>query len=659
MLTARGWWFVTLAALVTLVGVVGAAWWSATVPLLGLSLLAWVLVEWLLFAYRLRSSADRLAVDRALVQAGRVVPAVWVGSRFTVRVTVTPCGPTRLPFVLLADRPPADLAVRDRRNEEAFDLQPGEPAVVEYNLRADAPGVLRFEGVEVRVADLAGLFYRRLFVRAPAEYLVLPPLTDDEGKHRGTKRFNTLPPPGAHRLRRPGSGSELLDLREYRPGDPPKMIAWKASAKREVLITKEIESEVPVRCVLFLDASNGARVGPPGRAPVVRLAEVAAALAQAAGANRDLVGLTVFDEATADVTAPARTRAHMIGLLRKLGEAAARLPDPGHTDPDLLARYATPVARQLYPDLVAREVNSQPLGLFWRPIADSRWLWVVLALLLCPALLVRREAVEAVAEVASALSSPRWDWPAKLAVVLAIVLAPPALAGAIWFFHGVRGLLPPRSTRTARRKQLGALYAGLDGTGPAAIERHLADDAFFAARTTRFLLDHRVRLPLLLYDDEGRYRFRSEGKVGVLAAGLIRSVSRAQDNELYVVLADLVELAGDLKPLVSAATVARARHHQVLVIVPWPADIPPPDESRPADRRPAATLEQPRGKAAKPLRIGGLVKSVLAARYHRGFAELRSSLAKAGATVVRVEDGDPVRLVLDRLDRLRGTRVRR
>jgi hypothetical protein len=61
----------------------------------------------------------------------------------------------------------------------------------------------------------------------------------------------------------------------------------------------------------------------------------------------------------------------------------------------------------------------------------------------------------------------------------------------------------------------------------------------------------------------------------------------------------------------------------------------------------------------KPLKLGNLVKSVLTSRYRRGFAEVRSALAKAGATVVRVEDGDPVQLVLERLDRLRGARNRR
>jgi uncharacterized protein (DUF58 family) len=384
--------------------------------------------------------------------------------------------------------------------------------------------------------------------------------------------------------------------------------------------------------------------------PVARAAEVAAAVTQAAGANRDLVGLTIFDEATADVTAPARSRVHVVQLLRKLGEAAARLPDPGHTDPDLLARYAHPVAQQLYPDLTAREVNSLPFGLYWRPIADSRLLWLVLALLILPAFLLRREGIEFLARTVNTFSGADWDWFGKLALALAIVLVFPVTAGIVWFVHGVRGLLPPRSVRTARRKQLAALYAALDASGPAALERHLNDDDSFAARTTRFLLDHRVRLPLVLYDPDGRYRFRSERKVEVLADAMIRSVSRARDNELYVVMADLTEVADDLRPLVRAAQVARARHHQVLVIAPWPADVPPPPDPRAAREK---------GGATKPLKLGGLVRSVLVARYHRRYAEVRSALAKAGATVVRVDDGDPVRLVLDRLERLRGTRSRR
>ncbi len=137
---------------------------------------------------------------------------------------------------------------------------------------------------------------------------MLPPLVSDEGNQRADKRFNTLPPPG-FTAARPGSGDELLDLRDYRPGDPPKMIAWKPSARRDRLITKEYENDVPVRCVLFLDTSDGVRLGPAGNTLLTRMAGVAAVVPQASAANRDLVGLTTFDDKTAFAMRPAHANA--------------------------------------------------------------------------------------------------------------------------------------------------------------------------------------------------------------------------------------------------------------------------------------------------------------------------------------------------------------
>src|SRR5207237_8379223 len=123
---------------------------------------------------------------------------------------------------------------------------------------------------------------------AVAVYRVLPPLAGARGHIPSVKRHNLIPLMGAHRHRRPGSGSELLDLRDYLPGDPPKMIAWKASARRDRLMTKEFESEVPVRCTLFVDASASVRVGPPGRNALARLVEIGAAVAQAHAPARAL-----------------------------------------------------------------------------------------------------------------------------------------------------------------------------------------------------------------------------------------------------------------------------------------------------------------------------------------------------------------------------------
>src|SRR5260370_851791 len=118
------------------------------------------------------------------------------------------------------------------------------------------------------------LFTSASFVRDEATFRFLPPLVDAEGRTRAAKRHTLLPPPGINRLPRPGSGSELLDLRDYLPGDPPKTIAWKVSARRDRLITKEFESEVPVRCTLFLDTAHSVRLRPPGQNALPRLVAI-------------------------------------------------------------------------------------------------------------------------------------------------------------------------------------------------------------------------------------------------------------------------------------------------------------------------------------------------------------------------------------------------
>ncbi|MFX9065594.1 hypothetical protein ABTN38_19505, partial [Acinetobacter baumannii] len=65
-------------------------------------------------------------------------------------------------------------------------------------------------------------------------------------------------------------------------------------------------------------------------------------------------------------------------------------------------------------------------------------------------------------------------------------------------------------------------------------------------------------------------------KIEVLSGALLRAVSQGRDNELFVLLADLLELTEHLGPLLRAVKVALARHHQVMVVCPWPVDVPAP-----------------------------------------------------------------------------------
>ncbi len=633
MLTPRGWWFLLFVVTFLAMGAILALRNVATLLLLGLTLLAWFTWEWARFAVQARFAARNLRLTRHLGDERGGVGTLWAGRSFTVRGRLELAGSLGLAAGYVTDRQPAGADVdADADLRRPVPTKAGDAVEWAYRVHCPAPGTVRFEGARVQLADPQGFFAFETFLRAPAVYPVLPTLVDAEAKQRADKRFNLLPPPGVHRHRRPGSGSELLDLRDYRPGDPPKRIAWKVSARKDKLITREFESEVPLRCTLFVDTSDGVRLGPPGNNALAQLVAIAATVAQAAAANRDLVGLALCDEVATDYVAPARSPAHTVELLHRLAHASALAPATEAAEVASLLERAYPFAATVYPDLLDPALNHFPVWLplvspqpSWtkrRPPTRDAWLQALRVLAL--ALLVAGALVAWIEEGAVGASAM---------IGGAALFVGSFLVGAVW------SLLSFTSRRRAAwRKRLAALIATLEGSPPGALPLMLEDDATCAAALQRFLAAHQVPYDVPLYDARGRYQFARPAKVGVLAKALLRAVGRGRDNELFVVLADLLELDEHLTPLEKAVRVARARHHHVLIVCPWPAGLSVDD---------AAVLPPPGATAAEVVRHAG------AARARRGWAVLRRAFGRLGVPVLSASAGDPARLILHRLEQLR------
>jgi len=120
-----------------------------------------------------------------------------------------------------------------------------------------------------------------------------------------------------------------------------------------------------------------------------------------------------------------------------------------------------------------------------------------------------------------------------------------------------------------------------------------------------------------------------------------------------------------------AVKVALARHHQVMVVCPWPPGLDPPgNEPPPEEGLPGLLPRGPKRKgprrgrpAPRPLPSAAELREVMhgltARRYQRAFHRLRKTFARLQVPVVCAAAGESVRLILDRLDRLRGLRRRR
>jgi uncharacterized protein (DUF58 family) len=656
MLTSRAWWFLLTVGLVLFLGILGG---FQVLILVGLTLWLWFGAEWLLFAVRARSLV-RVTIEREVRDDRGAVTTLWVGHTFEVRVKVRLSGLLSLAHVALADLVPFGVEYVEGDTSVEGALSRRSPLEFRYRIRCPAPGLARFEGGRVQLADLQGFFQHTAFARGVVVLRVLPALVDGEGRTASAKRHNQLPPPGIHRLRRPGSGSELLDLRDYLPGDPPRTIAWKVSARRDRLITKEFESEVPVRCTLFVDTSNSVRVPSVGGRALTRLLDVSAGVLQASHAIRDLTGLCLFDEHGVTAVRPDRTGSHLTQMLQMLADAAALGPKAARVDPGRLAELANAFAEQVYPELMRPRVNA--LTFWFHRVASA------------PGRQRRRRTfLEYLHHVREPLLFLTWGMP--LFIIGAVVLNAPQVSQ--WFPAAAQPVLPyvfwltvflwllvstllpwaflldsmagVRIRRRKRwRKRLAALLSVRYGLLPGGLATLLEDDDQFVLLLQRFLAEHQVPYSVPLYDNTGRYLFAAPEKIGVLSSALLRAVGKGHDNELFVLMVDLLELDDHLDPLLKAVRVAVSRHHQVILVCPWPPGLPPPGG---VDKGLQESVLSAEGRGAA---LRGLVRRTTAARFRRAYQRVRRAFTRMGVSVVCAASDEPVPLILNRLDRLRA-----
>jgi uncharacterized protein (DUF58 family) len=190
----------------------------------------------------------------------------------------------RLPRYMIEVR---DRFAGDTGRAVALRVRRGRPETVGYTVENPRRGI--YAGGEVVVESRApfGLFYGRRKVRVASDTVVYPrtfdvaglppsPVTDAEWGDRNES--STL-----HR----GHGGEFWGIREYRPGDPARLVAWKRSARGLTsgkLAVVELARETQPPFVLALGLDEGA----PAEAREMVVSAGASLLLYALGEGREV-----------------------------------------------------------------------------------------------------------------------------------------------------------------------------------------------------------------------------------------------------------------------------------------------------------------------------------------------------------------------------------
>jgi uncharacterized protein (DUF58 family) len=247
----------------------------------------------------LTGTRDPLVDARASVDRERAL----VGDEVTVALTVAAATRVERLEVLLVVPPGMDgpaggpggsnlappRAGGDRAWATAVALAAGEERTLTVPLTCRRWGAYWLGDVHLRAHDRFRLFTweRRLEQSASLKVFPLPETLRALVRPRQTQVST-----GSHVAAQRGDGIEFADLRPFLPGDRPRSINWRATARRGGLMVNQRHPERATEVVLFLDSFQDVR-GAAG-STLDQAVGAAASLAAAYLRQRDRVGLVSF-----------------------------------------------------------------------------------------------------------------------------------------------------------------------------------------------------------------------------------------------------------------------------------------------------------------------------------------------------------------------------
>lgn len=204
---------------------------------------------------------DRYALAAVTYTRRILTPRLFVGEETDLIVEIVNAKPLPLAWLKAEDEWPGEITLQ--RGRLGYSWKPGrrllfnmvslwlyERVRKQYRLRADQRGVLEFGPAELRSGDMFGFREQRQELTEPDLLIVYPKVVP----------VTALGLPAAHPFGDTKTLRRILEdplrvsgVRSYLPGDSPRFIHWRATARRGDLQTKMFDPAAAHTTALFLD----------------------------------------------------------------------------------------------------------------------------------------------------------------------------------------------------------------------------------------------------------------------------------------------------------------------------------------------------------------------------------------------------------------------
>jgi len=263
-------------------------------------------------------------------------------------------------IVTIGDVLPASFSLEDGTNFKALWKGVGDvEAAISYTATCARRGLYQLEGVHYEARHFLRMLKTDIgLVEAPRTITVRPrPLLVRRVRHR--EAVSAIPMPAEAKYRFGIPTTDFLEVRDYAPGDPYRMINWKATARRlsaspSPLQVNEYEREGRKVVWIFLDSAPHMAAGTTLRSALDYAVQAALGLADFYLSRGCRVGLAIYNHDAYRWEGPFERRVKPPPELLKALSGLKALEPPMEM-PDEAEGVKMPQSRIIFPDVGRRQ----------------------------------------------------------------------------------------------------------------------------------------------------------------------------------------------------------------------------------------------------------------------------------------------------------------
>jgi uncharacterized protein (DUF58 family) len=242
-------------------------------------------------------------------------PRAFQGQSVAVQLRVAGTGRREPELVLIEDHFPPSATSRIRRLVE-HPLTRNRVVEISFQGGCDHRRGLYILGpVHLQAYDVLGFFPRELIIEEFSELIVYPQAVDLQ--QANLLGEGTLFHVGLEMTQRTGFSEEFLGVRDYRTGDPPRIVHWRLSARHGKLIVKEFQEEITTLITFFLDLGKMGLVGVGDQTSVEYGIKCCASLAKRAIERGHAIQFLGVNDKVEHIP-PGAGPAHLLSILDRL-----------------------------------------------------------------------------------------------------------------------------------------------------------------------------------------------------------------------------------------------------------------------------------------------------------------------------------------------------